>query len=71
MRGPDYGANTPDIEDPAGADVVLFIISLSQVADHNAREGRVDKFIIAEINADMGDCAAPAKRMKEDQITLL
>lgn len=68
MRGPGHNAK---IEDPSCTDIVLFIISIAQITNHDPGDGGVDKFIIAEIDADMCDCPAPPERMKKDQIALL
>ena len=68
MRGPGHNAK---IEDPSCTDIVLFIISIAQITNHDPGDGGVDKFIIAEIDANMRDRLSPAKGMKKDQIAFL
>ena len=59
--------------DPSGPDIMPFVISVAQVADHHARYRSMDEFIVAEINAYMSDppMLFPGERMKKDQIAFL
>ena len=57
--------------DPAGADKMFVIIPIAQVADHDAGDGGMDKFIIPQIDADMGDRPVSSQRVKKDQVSFL
>ena len=59
------------VDDPAGADKMFIVIAVAQVADHDARDGSVDKFIIPEIDADMGDRPASSQCVKKDEVSFL
>src|SRR6185437_9095237 len=57
----------------AGADIMPVIVAVAQIADHNARDGRMHELIVAEIDSDMGDAPMlfPAERMEKDEIAFL
>ena len=59
------------IHDTAGANIMLVIIAVVHVADHDPGHGCMNKFMIAEINPYMGDHATFAQCVKEDQVPFL
>ena len=59
------------VRNPAGPDKMPVVIPIVHIADHHAGDAGMDKFIIPEIDAYVGDGPAFAQRMEKDEVPFL
>ena len=70
-RGGGFARSGGLVDNSACSYKMFIIISVVHIADHDSGYAGVDEFIVAEIDAYMGDGPVFAKGVEEYQVTFL